>query len=146
MTWFYQHISPFSFQFHQFCSSNFSSHSCQFSFIERAISTDFAIYIAPFLNYFLKSQYIYIRINSCDVLSATGEGEDAKRRRRHDTEDSSDKNSEAAKYVLHKYFVVYQALQLISFGKVFFDFIFRGILLDFKRFFRQCHMMTFVYG
>ena len=39
-----------------------------------------------------------------------GEEESSKRRKRHDTDDSSDKDSEAAKYVLDKYFVVYQAL------------------------------------
>ena len=43
-------------------------------------------------------------------MSEADEREDVKRRKRHDTEDSSDKNSEAAKYVLHKYCVVYQAL------------------------------------
>ena len=60
--------------------------------------------------------------SAIQIFVDTDEREDIKRRKRHDTEDSSDKNSEAAKYVLDKYFVVYQALQLISSGKVFFDF------------------------
>ena len=45
-----------------------------------------------------------------NIFSEADEREGIKRRKRYDTDDSSDKNSEAAKYVLHKYFVVYQAL------------------------------------